>query len=189
MVEWKQKLRNMRSYNRTVQLYNNRYTEEQTLKLETVLENIELSIQSSIIDLGCGTGLLIPKIQETSKEIICLDISKNMLTEAKNSAKNATNIYFVQGDADYTPLRNNYFDKVFAITLLQNMPNPKRTLQETKRITKPDSSIIVTALKKHFSEQSFLQLLKRLELKPRLLETNENLKCHIAICKKSTGRT
>ncbi len=189
MDEWKQKLRNMYYYDCTVQLYNIRYAEEQTFKIEVALENIELWRESSILDLGCGTGILLPRIQGRAKEIVGLDLSKNMLIEAKNSARHASNIYFVLADADCTPLRNDYYDIVLAITLLQNMPNPQRTLQETKRIAKPNASIVVTALKKHFTEYSFLRLLKRIELKCRLLKTNENLKCHIAICKKSTGKT
>jgi len=184
MTEWKQKRQHMHYYNRTANLYKLRYTEEQNLKIKAAVENLEFPKQGSILDLGCGTGLLLPRIQEMAKNIVGLDISKDMLGEVKHSMKRSVNVHLVLGDADNTPFRNNYFDAVFAITLLQNMPNPQHTLKEVKRVTKPNASMIVTALKKRFTENSFLKLLKEANLKHKLLETDPNLKCHIAICEK-----
>jgi len=183
MIDWKQKCQHMNHYNCTAHLYNKRYAEEQTLKIKTGIENIELNRESSILDLGCGTGLLLPRIQKTAKNVVGLDISKSMLKEITPHIESSANIHLILADADYTPLRDNYFDAVLAITLLQNMPNPHKTLQETKRITKPDASIIVTGLKNHFTEHSLVKLLKNAKLKTRLLKTNDNLKCYIAICK------
>lgn len=184
MAEWKQKRQHMRHYNRTAQIYNIRYSEEQKLKIKAAVESLKFKGQSSVLDLGFGTGLLIPEIQKTTKEIAGLDISKNMLKEADPLIKRSLNIHLILADADQTPLRNGYFDIVFAMTLLQNMPNPHQTLQEAKRITKNDALIVVTGLKKHFTEHFFLKLLENAKLKARLLRTDDNLKCHIATCKK-----
>jgi ubiquinone/menaquinone biosynthesis C-methylase UbiE len=184
MIDWKQKCQHIHHYNRTAHIYNKRYIEEQNLKIETVVECLELEKQSSILDLGCGTGLLFPRIQKTAKNVVGLDISKGMLKEIEHFEKHSANTHFILADADYTPLRDNYFDAVLAITLLQNMPNPCKTLQEAKRITKRNASIIVTGLKKHFTEHSFVKLFKNANLKARMLKTNDNLKCYIAICKK-----
>lgn len=184
MAEWKQKQRHMNYYNYTAHIYNTRYTEEQNLKIKVAIENLELKRDSSILDLGCGTGLLLPKIQEIAKEIVGLDLSKGMLKEVKQFIRHSTNIHFVLADADHTPLRHDYFDMAFAITLLQNMPNPHQALNEIKRVTKLNSSIIITILKKQLTEQFFLNLLRKAELKPRIQKTDDNLKCHIAICRK-----
>lgn len=184
MAEWKQKRQHMRYYNRTAHLYNIRYTEEQSLKIKAAFENLAFGKQSSILDLGCGTGMLLPKMQKTAKNIVCLDISKGMLKEAKPCIKRSANVHLILADADHTPLRHGYFDTVFAITLLQNMPNPHHTLQEIKYISKPNASIIITGLKKHFTERSFLRLLKNAGLKTKLLKTDDDLKCHVATCQK-----
>jgi len=185
MAEWKQKRQHMRHYNYTAYIYNTRYTEEQNLKIKTALENIELEGQSSILDLGCGTGLLFPKIQKTVKTIVGLDISKGMLKEITPYIKRSPNIHLILADADHTPLRDNYFDTVFAITLLQNMPTPVKTLQETKRITKPNATIIITGLKKHFTKHSFTKLLENAKLKTKPTKRNDKLKCHTSTCKKN----
>ncbi len=173
----------MRHYNRTAHAYNTRYADEQNLKIDAALENLKLR-RGLILDLGCGTGLLLPRIQKMVKDIVGVDVSKGMLKEIAPSVKHSENVHFILADADHTPLRHGYFDAVFAVTLLQNMPNPRNTLEEMKRVTKPDASIIVTGLKKQFAQQSFLELLKDAELKPQLLKTDESVKCHVAIAKR-----
>lgn len=184
MAEWKTKSQHMSHYNDVAQIYNTCYTNEQNLKLDEAVESLRLERQDSILDLGCGTGLLLPKIQKMASNIVGLDVSLNMLRETENSRKHSQNIHIILADADYTPLRKGCFDVVFAITLAQNMPCPCRTLQEVKRVMKPNASVIVTGLKKCFTENSFLRLLKNAKLKTESLRTNDNLKCFIATCKK-----
>ncbi len=183
MAGWKQKRRHMRHYTRTAHVYNIRYADEQSLKIDVALENLKPR-KGAILDLGCGTGLLLPRIQKTAKDIVGVDVSGGMLKEIPPSAKRSENVHLILADADQTPLRHGYFDAVLAITLLQNMSNPRNTLEEMKRVAKPDSSIIVTGLKKQFTQQSFLKLLEDAELKPRLLKTDERVKCHVTICEK-----
>jgi len=184
MVAWKQKRQHIHHYNRIAHIYNTRYREEQNLKTKTALEHFEHKKQDAILDLGCGTGLLIPKIRKKARTIVSLDISKNMLKEVLPLAKHSADIHLVIADADYTPFRDGCFDTVFAITLLQNMPHPKKTLQEIGRIMKPNAVMIVTGLKKHFAGETFLSLLKSSGLSAGLLKTDDFLRCHIAICKK-----
>jgi ubiquinone/menaquinone biosynthesis C-methylase UbiE len=184
MAQWKQKRAHMRHYDQTAHLYNTRYAEEQNLKMKAALRSLKPKIQSRYIDLGCGTGLLLPKIVKSAKNIVCLDISKGMLKEVKPNSRHSANVHLIQADADYTPLRHGYFDVAFAITLLQNTPHPEQSLQEMKRITKPDAAMIITGLKKCFTPKSLFSLLQDAGFQTHLLNTDDNLKCHIASCRK-----
>ncbi|UCE96829.1 MAG: class I SAM-dependent methyltransferase [Candidatus Bathyarchaeota archaeon] len=184
MAEWKEKRLHMQYYNNTSHLYNNRYGVEQNRKIKAVVENLEFGKQRFILDLGCGTGLLISEILNISSDFVGLDISKGMLRKVDRLIKRSMNICLVLADADNTPFRHGCFDTAIVITLLQNMPDPRNTLQEIKRITKPKALIIATGLKKCFTKQSFTKLLKNAKLKTRLLETDSSIKCHVAICKK-----
>jgi len=184
MAQWKQKRVHLRHYDQTAHLYNTRYAEEQNLKIEAALKSLKPTIQPRYIDVGCGTGLLLPKIMKNAKTIVCLDMSKGMLKEVKPSLRHTVNVHLIQADVDYTPLRNGYFNMAFAITLLQNTPNPKQSLQEIKRVTKPDATMIITGLKKCFTPKSLLTLLQNAGFQTYLLNTDDHLKCHIASCKK-----
>jgi ubiquinone/menaquinone biosynthesis C-methylase UbiE len=80
------------------------------------------------------------------------------------------------------PFPDHIFDRVFAITLLQNMPDPAKTIFEMKRVSKPEAVFVVTGLKKKFTAESFVDLLNRARLKISRLKTDERLKGHIAVC-------
>ena len=86
-------------------------------------------------------------------------------------------------DADNMPLKENVFDYAFAVTLIQNMPNTLKTLNEVKRVTAEAAVIVVTGLKKRFSLEVFEELLRKAGLKIVTLK-NENLNCHVAVCTK-----
>jgi len=184
MQEWNKKRKAMRHYDQLAPLYDAQYAEEQKAKIENVLNNTKPEENELVLDLGCGTGLLFQNVANSTKLLAGVDTSSKILREAKKRAKQLPNTAILRADADYTPFQNQIFDHVFAITLLQNMPNPLKTLREIKRVSKYQSVIIVTGLKKKFSKKRFMNLLNEAGLKVSTLKTNSQLKGHIAICQK-----
>jgi len=184
MTEWKLKRRSMHRYNLTAHIYESRYSVEQEEKIKAVLENLELRRECSILDMGCGTGLLFPYLQNSSQIIVGLDLSKGMLEKAEHIRKHLENVHLILADADHTPLRSSSFDKVFAITLLQNMPNRNRTLQEAKRVMRPNAKLAATGLTSHFTKEAFSTLFIRARFKTLLIEPGDKSRFHIAICEK-----
>jgi ubiquinone/menaquinone biosynthesis C-methylase UbiE len=182
MQEWKEKRGTMRHYDQQATVYNVQYLGEQNAKIEYALSSTELEPNELILDLGCGTGFLFQHINKTSRLLVGLDISSKALREAKNRTKNMPNIVLVRADADNTPFPDSIFDRVFAITLLQNMPDPMKTISEMRRIGKPQAIFAITGLKKKFTQESFFDLLKMARLNVSALETNQRLKGHIAVC-------
>ena len=187
MSEWKLKRGSMRLYNMTAKSYDGQYAEEQRAKIENAFKSLKIDGQSLILDCGCGTGLLFEYVAEKADIVIGLDISKNILVEAKRRAKVFGNVSLILADADYPPFKNDVFSYVFAITLLQNMPNPKRTLAEICRVAEENAYIIVTGLKKKFPLKVFKSLLLKLGLSIiEISNSNESLKCYVAVCRKSS---
>jgi ubiquinone/menaquinone biosynthesis C-methylase UbiE len=182
MQEWKEKRGTMRHYDHQAIVYDVQYLGEQNAKIEYALSSTELKPNELILDLGCGTGFLFQHIDKTIRLLVGLDISSKALREAKKRTKNLSNIVLVRADADNTPFLDHIFDRVFAITLLQNMPDPLKTITEMKRIGKPQAIFAVTGLKKKFTQESFVNLLKTARLKVSTLETDQRLKGHIAVC-------
>jgi len=183
MQEWNKKRKAMHHYDHLVKVYDLQYSEEQKAKIEVALNNTKLNQNEFILDLGCGTGLLFQHVAKSAKLVTGTDISSKILQEAKKRSKQLHNVVVIRADADYTPFQNQTFDQVFAITLLQNMPNPVKTLREIKRVGKPQSTIVVSGLKKKFTQERFIDLLNKAGLKISTLKTNPQLKGHLAICK------
>jgi ubiquinone/menaquinone biosynthesis C-methylase UbiE len=181
MSKWNKKLGIMRRYDSTAHIYDMRYSEEQTAKVHAALESVTVKKHSIILDAGCGTGLLFDHVAEKAEMIVGLDISRNILLLAKERSRKFTNVHLILADADNLPFADEVFSHAFAITLIQNMPNPAETLKELERATKNDAIIVVTGLKKKFSLEAFMRLLHKTGLS-KIEIKNENLKCYVAIC-------
>jgi len=181
MTEWSEKCKVIRHYDRIAEIYESQYAEEQTAKLNVILHNLELDEESLILDVGCGTGVLLPFVAR-AKLVVGIDISSKLLQKAKQHAKRALNTHLICADSDHLPIQDRVFNMVFAITLLQNIPNPLTTLEEVKRTSKERTVIAVTALKKQFSKRRFTELLENARLEVLSLRTDEKLKDIIAIC-------
>ncbi len=183
MRKWNKKRGTMHHYDHQAKVYDAQYLEEQNDKIEAALKDVELRSNELVLDVGCGTGILFHHLNQSTELLVGLDISKKILQEAKTRIKNQSNILFVHADADNIPFSNHIFDRVFAITLLQNMPDPTKTISEIKRIGKPEAIFVLTGLKKKFMRESYIDLIKQAQLKVSTLKTDEHLKDYVAVCK------
>jgi malonyl-CoA O-methyltransferase len=157
-----------------------RYAEEQAAKIEVALRHVEVKA-GVVLDVGCGTGILFSYVADKARTTVGVDVSKKTLLEAKERARNHASVHLVCADADNMPLRDDVFDRVFAITLIQNMPRQTETLNEIRRVVKDDALIVVTGLKKVFTRSKLEQLLKNAGLNIIAMR-NEGLKCYVAVC-------
>jgi len=164
MSGWNQKRDVMRRYNLMAKSYEELYAGEQRVKIEKSIGKVGIDKNSLILDCGCGTGLLFDYVADKVKMVVGLDISRGLLEKAKKRAEKFDNIHLVLADADHAPFKDNVFDVVFAVTLLQNMPNPEETLAELKRVAEANAFLVITGLKKKFCLVSFEALLRKLKL-------------------------
>jgi ubiquinone/menaquinone biosynthesis C-methylase UbiE len=183
MSEWNKKRIIMRRYDLTAHIYDMRYAEEQNAKIKAALKDLKIERQGLVLDAGCGTGLLFTDVADKTEGMVGLDISRKILFQAKERARNFQNVHFILADADNIPLKKETFSHVFGITLLQNMPYPVRTLNEIKRVAKDDATFVVTGLKKAFTLRKFKGLLWDAGFKFVILK-DEDLKCYVAVCTK-----
>ncbi len=188
--DWKVKLDVIRHYDKFAKIYNTLYGYEQELKIREILKFLNMRKDDIVLDAGCGTGLLFNHISDSSKLIVGVDLSSIALKIALDHIRRRRldNVSLIRADVDFLPFKDEVFDKVFAVTLLQNMPNPALTIREIMRVVKNRSIFIITGLKKFFSKDDFLRLLSKTVASYSLIHTDENIKCHIAICNKNINR-
>jgi ubiquinone/menaquinone biosynthesis C-methylase UbiE len=166
-------------------MYDQRYCEEQEAKYNAVLNDLKVQHGDVVLDVGCGTGLFFPHIAEKAGVVVGLDISRELLLQAKERAKKQENVFVVLADADYLPFADAIFDLVFAFTVIQNMPKPLETLKEIKRVTKEGASIVLTGLKKAIPLEVFGELLSEAEMQVVSLKDDASLQCYVVVCVQS----
>lgn len=173
----------MHRYDLTAHIYDIRYAEEQTAKIEAVMESISMEKEGLVLDVGCGTGLLFEYVANKAEAIVGLDISRETLLQAKKRAKKFANVHLILADSDNIPVKKDVFNHVFALTLIQNTPNPLKTLNEIKQVSKQNAVIIVTGLTKKFPIKAFERLLHDAGFDVIAVKS-ESLNCHVAVCSK-----
>jgi len=182
MTEWNKKRKVMRRYDYSAFVYDTQYFGEQEAKIKAALNELELEKDSRVLDVGCGTGLLFSHIAEDAELLVGLDFSSNILKQARKRAKQYSSVAILRADADFLPFPDKTFNVVFAVTLLQNMPDSLHSLIEIRRVSRSKATVIATGLRKGFSKEEFAQLLRKAGLEISILKADEQLKGYVAIC-------
>ena len=101
---------------------------------------LELSGRESLLDVGCGEGLLLSNLPAGKKT--GLDYSRQSVEIARKKNPGAR---FVVGDADKLPFKNNSFDRVLSHStfIYYSSSYAERALHELERVCKPEGVILV----------------------------------------------
>jgi len=105
------------------------------------------------LDLGTGTGLMLPKLLETVSEIIAVDSSTTMLTMAQNLIQRGSrSCDFRLGDLSHLPVADGEVDCVIACMVLHHVSNPQHCLREAYRVLKKGGYVVIVDLYRHEDE-------------------------------------
>lgn len=94
---------------------------------------------STILDVGCGTGLASEPFASNGFPVTGIDQSEAMLAKAKERLPSAS---FVQGAAEALPFPNERFDVVISAQAFHHVDRP-RALAETHRVLRPAGLIAI----------------------------------------------
>ncbi|MCL6638060.1 MAG: methyltransferase domain-containing protein [Firmicutes bacterium] len=124
-----------------------------------VLNNLSISPEDIVIEVGCGTGRTACHIAKTTgAHVFALDYSPAMLAKAADRARQeGVEVHFVQGDARDMPFLNDVADLVLIESVLLFLP-PKEVLKECRRVLKKNGIIVVVEL---FAQKSLPESARR----------------------------
>lgn len=106
--------------------------------------------KGSVLDVGCGPGLLVKEFAGRSKKfsVAGIDISLDALRLAKKNCKGMKNTSFVAGSANQLPFKDKAFDMVVCKDSLHHFNNPKGAIREMERVTKRGGVIYLQDLRR-----------------------------------------
>ncbi len=101
-----------------------------------ILEYVVLPKQPKVLDLGCGTGRLLQRLasQFNDLEGTGLDLSPEMLRQARDHNQHHPRLIYVQGNAESLPFAEGQFDAVFNTISFLHYPNPAEIFSEVSRV-------------------------------------------------------
>ncbi len=92
------------------------------------------------LDLGCGWGRVLKPVTDRGVQVIGFDISEKMLGRASaHLSKHGHRPILVRGDGTLLPFKDNSFDMVYSLLVLQHLSkeNGLLVLREISRVLKP----------------------------------------------------
>lgn len=104
---------------------------------DRILRLCKIKNGAKILEVGCGVGLTTRHIaNKYDVEIVGIDISRKMVSKAKERNRNIRNARFLVADAQKLPFKDNTFDIVFTESVIAFVPDKQKAIKEFKRVTK-----------------------------------------------------
>jgi ubiquinone/menaquinone biosynthesis C-methylase UbiE len=113
----------------------------------------EFAINKKVMEVGCGTGLIMKRLEPIAKDITGIDISPGMLAAAKKRGLDVK-----EASATALPFEDSSFDLVYSFKVLAHIPMIRQALSEMVRVTKPGGIIAA----EFYNSMSFRHLIKLL---------------------------
>lgn len=112
-----------------------------------------------VLEVGCGTGLVLERIREFARSAKGVDPSPGMLTKAQERGLDV-----VEGSATSLPFPDQSFDLVCSFKVLPHVPEIERALSEMSRVLRSTGVLLA----EFYNPCSFRGLIKRFGPKLRV---------------------
>jgi ubiquinone/menaquinone biosynthesis C-methylase UbiE len=106
-----------------------------------------------VLEVGCGTGLVLSRISRFARSARGVDLSPGMLEKAR-----ARQLDVQQGSATQLPFDNESFDVTCSFKVLAHVPDINLALSEMARVTRRGGVVLA----EFYNPHSFRGLIKRL---------------------------
>jgi len=118
---------------------------------KNAVEHLDLSQGERVLDIGTGTGQILPWIAEYMEEglIIGSDISQGMVDKSKKKIRRMKNVpedltlKVVKDDIESSKFPDDHFDKIIATFTFTTIPNVEKAVSECARILSSEGVMIV----------------------------------------------
>lgn len=114
-------------------------------KIIEILNLLEIKPSDKVLDVGTGTGILIPFLLERvgkGGEVCAVDISEKMIEVAMKKYA-ASNLTFKNEDILDCDLNTRYYDKVVCYSMFPHFEDKKKAIEKLRKYLKKNGKLII----------------------------------------------
>lgn len=109
----------------------------------------EIGQNKSVLDIGCGAGILTNALAKTGHKVSGIDLSESSLKIAKQRDTTQT-VDYQTANAYAIPYPDQTFDVVCAMDVLEHVEEPRRLIKEASRVLKSDGLFFFHTFNRNF---------------------------------------
>jgi ubiquinone/menaquinone biosynthesis C-methylase UbiE len=132
-------------YDRAAADYDRRWARYNAATLDLLRPWIGGRALGRVVDVGCGTGNLLPLLAHAAAMdgYVGIDLSPKMLRVARGKPSGAARPTFVSADAARLPLRDASFDTAISASVLHYWDDADAALREIRRVLRPGGRLLL----------------------------------------------
>lgn len=113
--------------------------------LELIVRSAEAGPEDTVLDVGCGPGLLACAFARVVRHATGIDLTPAMLDQARKAAQEQqlTNVSWQKGDVTQLPYPSAHFSIVSSRFVFHHLEQPLVVLKEMVRACKPGGRVVV----------------------------------------------
>lgn len=132
--------------------WDNDQEDQRQSRIWSVISEYHIDLPTPCLDVGCGTGVLIPilkTIHPNGELLMECDISAAMLRRAKIKEGHHKAVAFLQSDAHNLPLSAKSLGSVVCFSVFPHFHEPVRAIHEFRRVLRKEGVLIILHLMGH----------------------------------------
>lgn len=120
------------------------YERERARGYHALIDELEMNVvtpfarEARVLEVGCGTGLILSRLASVAEDAWGLDLSPGMLARAHERGLNVA-----LGSVTEIPFADASFDLVCSFKVLAHVPDIGRALAEIARVTRPGGHMVL----------------------------------------------
>jgi len=151
-------------FNKAAEYWDEKYfTQDLNEFLEIFVKKFGLKSGQRILDVGAGTGVLIPfLLKEVGSDgyVTAIDYAEKMIEKCKSKFSNTYNLTVQLQDVEELNYRCNFFDAVTCFGLFPHLEDKEKALRNMIEVLKPGGKLIIAhalnkeQLKRHHNDSA-----------------------------------
>jgi len=132
-------------FNKQAKCWGEHYNRDVTSQIRDLVERFGLEEGKTVLDVGCGTGILLPYLSDKVKEkgsVFALDFSWNMILEAKKNRQKPY-IHFLNASVEILPLKDQTIDYIICFATFAHVTDQKKSIYEMGRTLKTGGKLFI----------------------------------------------
>ncbi len=140
-------------FNRRAACWEDQYNRKDQARITKLVERFDLEEDKTVLDVGCGTGILLPYLWGKVKDqglVLALDFSWNMLFQAKkysiNPEKGKPHLHLINASVEALPLKDQRIDYITCFATFAHVTDQNKAVYEMGRALKKGGRLFIAHL-------------------------------------------